>query len=273
MRTPTCSQYEEDFKGVYRDIRNRMLRVPKRRRRYVADPVMVVMNKAYRHIMDIDERVVGNSEEAQIIKLNAIREAEDSLLQIQKPFYVYWNICGDPEEPAMKPKTMKKQAIMCDEINGILKMLRAMETASPAYLPDSTRKGDYITYYNAKAIRAAKFLAMIQRLHQFTHGKLVRLNEGLKNAEGDIIQWLIDDAWYHALEGNKYPQNEEEIKERRAHFSSAISDLYEIQRPIFSLISTADFSDKELTEWNDLLNESLKLLHAVQKSDGERFKV
>lgn len=265
-------QYEEDWKNVYRDMRNRMLNVPKRRRESVAEPINRVMNTTYQWVLAIDEDPVKGQPDAAKVRLNAIRKAQESLQKIQKPLYVYWNICNDPNEPGMKPKSLEKRVSLCKQLNGILKTLHAMQIANPAYDKDKDSGVSFIRYYDGRNIQKAQFLMLIQELHRMTHGKLLKVSAGMRDAEGEMIRMLVDDVWYHALEGNRPPENAEDVKRRAEHFSIAIGEMYKMERPMLSLMNTECFSNREMNEWIELLRDSNRFLQAVQRSDKERFQ-
>ncbi len=272
QRTLSRMQYEETFKRLYNDVRDRMSRVPLRRSRYVALPLMRVMNHAYDCILSIAEDPVKGSKNAALVRYMAICKAQEYLIALQKPLYVYWNICCDPDEKLMKYINEKKRSDLSERINDELKLLHAMQKASKCYKPDEDKGDRYVIYYTEKEIHSAQFLTVMQKLHRFTHGKIIRLNRRFRDAEAEMIRKLIDDAWYHAVYGNKIvPANKEQYDWRRKHFSIAISDLYKIQRPIISVFSLNSYSNQEMTDWSGLLNEALRLMQAVQQSDKERF--
>ena len=157
----------------------------------MAKPVMDAMNTAYKWIMAISEDPIKGDKNKQDVKLNAIIKAQEAIWKIQKPLYVYWNICNDPDEPGMHAKSTGKRATLCDQLNDVLKMLHAMQVASPVYDPAADKGMRYIMYYQEKDIKNAMFLKAVQKFHRFTSGKLIKLSYGMKMAEGDLIQTLI----------------------------------------------------------------------------------
>ena len=268
IRSPTYLQYEENFKMLYRDIRDRMLRIPKRRRKLVAGPVMHVMNRAYRHMTDIDNLPVPKSKDAPAVRMECIRKTQLTLEQVQGPMYVYWAICSDPEEPELKTRSTKSRRYMCDEINGVIKQLHAMAKANPSYSKETDWGVRYVVWYSESEIRKAKFLTTIRELLRYTQSKLIRTEAGLRNAEGDVVRTLIADAWCNAVHGNKFPTtNEQYMESRRKCFSRAIADFNDVEAPLMSLLSGGGYSNDEMEKWMSLLNESERLLLAVQASD------
>lgn len=272
QRKLSALQYEESFKRLYADVRDRMARVPKRRRNDVARPLMHTMNLAYADILAITEDPIKGAKDAADVRYRAIIRAQEHILAIQKPLYVYWNICGDPDEKSMKPINDKKRAALAEKFNDVMKLLRGIQLKSTAYKLDEDRGERYVVYCTEKEIQGAQFLTVMRQLHRFTHTKLVRMSAAFRDAEAETLRWLVDDAWYHAIYGNKIiPANKEQYSWRRKHFSIAIADLYKMERPMLAVMSLEAYSNKEMTDWSDLLNETNRLLQAVQRSDKQRF--
>ena len=272
QRTMAKTQYEESFKRLYADVRDRMSRVPKRRQEAVARPLMAILNRAYHEILAINEDPVRGAKNAADVRYRAICRAQDYILALQKPLFVYWAICGDPEEKGMKYISDRKRAYLCDRFNDVLKMLHAMQTSSTRYEPEKDHGVMLLFYYSEKQIEEARFLLVLRKLHRVTHAKITRLDRRFRDAEADEARRLIDDAWFHAVYGNMgVPMNHEQYLWRRKHFSTAISDLYKLERPVLAMLSLGSWSNREMQEWQGLLNDANKLLQAVQRSDRARF--
>lgn len=249
-----------------------MCNVPKRRQPYVAKPIMDAMNLVYEDILSITEDPVKGSKNAASVRYSAIIQAQQHILSVEKPLYVYWNICGDPAEEHMKYISDQKRATLIDQFNDVVKLLHGMQVKSSLYNSAQDEGARYLLYYSEKEIQNAQFLSVLRELHRFTHSKITHISHRFRDAEADLIRKLIDDAWYHAVKGNFIPTDQKEYKQRRSHFSMAISALYKMERPMFSLFSLESYSNNEMLEWANLLNEAGRLLNAVQKSDKERFK-
>ena len=104
-----------------------------------------------------------------------------------------------------------------------------------------------------------------------THGKALRLNMIARDAEASLLLRFADTAWYCAVYGNQMLLTDPVQRERRREaFSMAISALNKMRRPLFNLFSIGSYSNREMQEWVHLLNESTRLIVAVQSSDGKR---
>lgn len=248
-----------------------MMVVPKRRHNHIAKPIMEVMNDTYRLILGITEDPVKGTHNATQTRYDLIVKAQQCLSKIEKPLWVYWNICGDNDENMMHNQSIKQRRNLCDRYNYILKLLHVAQVGSNKYNQDADLGEIKIQYYTEEEIRNAEFLCKLRELHRFTHGKVIRMTNIFKDAEAEILIELIDDAWYCAVHGNqKRLDIEKEREDRRKLFSRAISDLYKFERPLFSVFSLGNYSNREMKDWIDLHVETLRLLQAVQQSDKER---
>ena len=269
QRTTARTQYEDFFKPLYDFVRQKMGGIPKRRRNSVAKPVLQAMNKAYDAIMRIEEDPVTGTKNAAQTRYECIVRAQYALKEVEKPLWVYWNIAGDSQESNMKPQLIRQCAHLTQRFNDVLILLRETQTKSSRYDPLTDSEGGLsIRYYTEAEIVNAEFLTKLRDLHRMTHGKCIRLNAVFRDAEAELLLKIIDDAWYSAVQGNQLRlivPKEREL--RRKLFSKAIGDLYKSQRLIFSLFSIGSYSNREIKEWVHLLNQSAKLLQAVQNSD------
>lgn len=265
-------QYEDSFKPLYDFVRKKMTKVPKRRYKSVTKPLLEIMNEAYQTILSISEDPVTGSPNSAQTRYDYIVDAQEKLLRAEKPLWVYWNICGDINEPDMKDQRVKQRQNLCERFNYVLRLLRKIQLESSKYNPENDKVVDAeILYYTEDEIANAQFLSTLRELHRFTHGKIVRMTNIFKDAEADILLKLVDDAWYYAARGNKNRlDKEKEREDRKKFFSRAISDLYKMERPLFSIFSLGHYSNNEMKDWMHLLNESLRLLQAVQQSDKRR---
>lgn len=264
-------QYEDSFRELYADVRSKLQRIPKRRRNTVAKPVMDRMNAAFKLIMCIDEDPVRGTTTAPQRRYNLIVSAQNSIKAVEPALYAWWNICDDIDETDMKEWRAKQRANLCEQFNYVLKLLHDMQMASSRYQPEGDKGQMLIMYYTEKEIQKAEFLRKIQALHKMTHGKVVRMNEWDRSAEGSVLIELVDTAWYCAVHGNKMRLSDPaERTLRKALFSKAISALNKMQRPMFNMMSIGDYSNSEMRDWIRLLRDSIRMLYAVQKSDIKR---
>lgn len=265
-------QYEDSFRTIRNDLRQRMARVPKRRWATIARPVMAAANDAFEMVLCIEEDPVTGTKTAAQVRYNRIIAAQQRILRMEKPLWVFWNICGDVEEPGLKAWKESSRANLCGEINDkVLKQLHDMQVASSKYDRAADRGLTQMKYYTEKEITGAVFLKTMRELHRMTHGKVLRLNMMAKDADGSLLLRFIDTAWYCAVHGNQMRLNvpAEQVLRKEA-FSAAISALHKAQRPLFNLFSIGSYSNREMRDWSHLLNDATRLLLAVQNSDSKR---
>lgn len=268
-RTPSRLQYEDSFKTLYADIRQRMERVPKRRQATVARPILRAMNNAYDQVLRIEEDPIRGTRTAATVRYNRITAAMAKLAAVEKPLWIWWNICGDDTETEMKDFPERKRANLCEKFNQVMGLLRDMERESSRHDPEKEGKVLTIRYYTENEIQKAEFLTRLRELHRMTHGKVAKLGGIWRDAEGEVLIRLADAAWYEAVRGNQLRTDiPAEREERRRAFHLALSALEMMQRPMIAVFTLGGYSNREMREWVNLLQRSYRLLAAVQKSGG-----
>lgn len=264
-------QYEDGFRAIRDDLYQRMTRVPKRRRNTIAKPLLESFNNAFEVILCIEEDPVRGTKSAAQKRYDRIVKAQYLIKQIEKPLWVYWNICDDWQENALRSWKTSQRANFCDGVNKVLKILHDMQVASTKYDAKKDVGLTVMRYYTEDEIDNAFFLTAIRDLHRMTHGKVIRLPALARDADASLLLRFVDTAWYCAVYGNQMRlDNEKEREIRRKAFSNALSALNKAQRPLFNLFSIGTYSNNEIKEWVHLFNESVRLLSGVQKSDRER---
>ena len=264
-------QYEDGFRKIREELYRRLERVPKRRRNTVAKPLLDAFNRAFEVILCIEEDPVRGTKAAAPTRYERIVRAQFLIKQIEKPLWVYWNICDDDSETVLRSWKTSQRANLCGSVNEILKILHDMQLASTRYDAEKDVGITVMRYYTEDEIENAQFLTAIRDLHRMTHGKAIRLPAFLRDAEASLLLRFIDTAWYCAVYGNQMRLEDERDREiRRKAFSNALSALNKAQRPLFNLFSIGTYSNNEMRDWVHLLNESIRLLSGVQKSDRKR---
>ena len=269
-RTLSRLEYEDLFRELYREMRKKMERVPKRRWNTSARPMMEAMNAAYDAVTRIEEDPIRGTKRAADTRYRMITNAQKRIKEVERPLWTWWNICGDIDEPDMKEQGWEKRARLCDRFNRILGLLRDMQTASSRYDPTTDRGGIIMRYYTEAEIEKATFLRRLRELHRMTHGKHIRRSRIARDAESGLLTELIDTAWYYAVNGNRLRTDSPDENEiRRKCFHTALSALRRAERQLFDLFDNEPLSNREMDEWMGLMNESIRLLAAVAKA-GER---
>lgn len=264
-------QYEDSFRTLRNDLRKRVERIPKRRWNSIAKPLLEAVNNAFEVILCIEEDPVRGTKTAAQKRYDLIVRAQRLIKLIEKPLWVLWSVCDDEDEYQLKEWKTSQRANLCDGFNKVLKILHDMQKNSVKYDPGKDVGLTTMRYYTEAEIEGAVFLRTIRDLHRMTHGKAIRLNAIARDAEASLLLRFVDTAWYCAVYGNQMRLTDPVEREcRREAFSAAISSLNKMQRPLFNLFSIGSYSNREMKEWVHLLNESTRLIVAVQSSDGKR---
>lgn len=264
-RTTSKLEYENQFHDLYGFIRDKLEHVPKRRRETISRPLLNAMNEAFDVIMKIEEDPIRGTKTPAKKRYALILEAQKKIMAIEPLLWVWWNIAEDDKEKGLKEQSWKQKANICDKFNSVLELLYQMQLKSSKYNKDDDHGVMKMRYYTDAEIENAIFLSKLRQLHRFTHSKHIRLSPIARDAESGLLVSLINDAWYHAVKGNKFnvrTQKEQRLK----YFDSAIKSLHKAERPLFDLLNNETFSNNEMNEWMKLYDECEKLLFSVRQN-------
>lgn len=135
-----------------------------------------------------------------------------------------------------------------------------------------------IREYSMKAFRdydieSVIFLSKLQKLNRIFYIRAVRTSRRFKDEEVSLALRYMRDAFSNAYNANNiFPENSKDYEKRKRYLSHAISDLYKLNRPLIKLFASTDyFSNDVREEISELVNDSTKLLQALQASDIQRF--
>lgn len=255
-------QYEWDFNKMYEYFRIQISKVPRRRTAWISVSLTDVLRRVHSNIMELSTGYVPQKKRAQW-KHDLILGALTDLASMQAPLYTFWNIMQTDEH---------HRKTWCECINKEIVLLQGLLRANSQYSEIDEEGVDFIKYYKTSDISNAKFLQNMKELHKFSHAKVIRAKESFDGFESSTIIELVNDAWFYCISANeKIPETKKELSSRQKHISNAISDLHKMNRPMLSLFVLMNYSENEMREWADLLNEQLRLLYALQKSDKNRF--
>jgi len=263
-RNPSKCEYEDRYRDIYRDVKMRMERIPKRRWETVAKPVLLAMNRSFDMVMRIEEDPIAGTKTAADKRYELIVESQRLIKAVEKPLWVWWNISALKDDVRMQD--WKKRADLCEAYSTVLRLLHDMQQASSRYNPQTDKGLTTMRYFTEKEINNAIFLRKLRELHQMTHNKHIRLSKVARDAESDHLVQLANAAWYYAGTGNQYKTFiPNEAKARKELFSMAVSCLKRMERPLHDLLADQNFSNREMEEWIDLLDESTRLMISIQK--------
>ena len=265
-------EYERQLVKLYRDSQERISHIPRRRWKYVAEPLLECLNTAYIAVMGVACDPVRGREDYMRTKYSRIQEGISALMAMQKPLYVYWAISGDKQEKSMRAKTDEQRRAWADQTNHVINLLADLARANPCYNPDDDVPPNPIRYYTNAELHKSLLLTSMRALLRETQRRIIGLQLAVRDADGLILETLMADAWYHALEVNaRIPRNRVEYEKRRAHVSALISDITKANRPLLAVFATGTVSEANMARWATLLSETNDLAYRIQASDRKRF--
>lgn len=248
-------EYEHTFSELYVLTEKNIAKIPKRRQKLLCTSIVDRMNAIYRDIMNATEEHHASKADKAVYDAEIAIHAIEQLNQLDKPLNVLWNVTAcDTKHMAAWVSAIRKEVYM-------LNMLHEGEN-----IPCG------VTIIDWQVVNRAQFLQKMCELHRYTHGKMINAPAVYANTSGALLISLIDDALYEVILANRrIPQNKREYELRRKHISKAISNLYQVNRPLISLFCRMNYSERVLCEWAELLSSEINLLIALQKSDRKRF--
>lgn len=253
-RTLSQFEFEHSFSTLYQFTSNKIGALPKRRHQWLGLELSVKMNNIFDKIMEVNEGYFPRETKKEQ-KQNLINSSIKELLSTEKPLMVLWNIEG---------YSTKQMVAWVTLFNNELEILNKMLDE-----PCDTQR---IQILDWRAIMSVKFMSNIFELHRIIHGKVVRMPSKFDNTHSSLLINLIDEAMYSLVKANsKIPKTAEEYKKRRENMSNAISALHKIQRPLIFFFNVMQYSEKTLEDITKRIDEELKMLYALTRSDKERF--
>lgn len=231
--------------------------IPNRYKKFVRPRLLTLVNDAYYDAImanETDSRTpAGKRERAKLLD-DAIR----SLARLEKPLVVYWSLFNTKKGGIKEWTTfINKEMVLLNGAAGYgpgERELPMIHTFDMAYNPDK------------------EFENKMKELHKYTYDKICHVPLDYKDHLSDQILILVDNALYGVLMGNLYiPVTMEQYETRDGRFKKAIQNLNSLQRPLYALWNVMEYSENAMDEWADLINEELKLIQGVRKSDRQRF--
>lgn len=254
-RTLSRNEYVNTFIKLYKHTEEKLSKMAKRKRRFLADPIITIMNDIFNDITEINNQYFNYG-----IKLINEKERSDKviekLLSLQKPLLALWSI----EE--YKDSRMITWAELIDEEIRYIARLGA--------LPNN--KGKYMFILDFDTIRKVEFLNNMWALHKFIYSKVISLPTKYRDTTGMQLKELADEAFYHLAEANRFvPTNRAMYENRKKHIDIAFDRIRKMQIPVINLFLEMEYSEQIMIEWSFLIDKEMKLLNGVIKSDAKRF--
>lgn len=230
---------------------------PKRKFRWICKDIGTHTANAAHYVLTADEIYVRSDKDLKqryTLLCNAMAELES----LQPFLYNFWNI---------QRTESKKMEFWSNSINEEMIMIAGLIKKES----DNELKVNRIKPLRWKQIRDCKYVAKMSEYHRYVHGKVIHIP--FQNLDSNELIKLVDTAFYDVVESNwKIPETKEEYESRTAYINDAIQKLTISQTYVYALWNLKPYSEREMNEWSNLLDETLRLLQAVKKSDANRFR-
>ena len=270
-RTQSSLEYERAFMELYEHCKQNTMHLPRRRHETLAKPIMEIMNRAYVHVMNIQFLPVRGRSYMEV-KYREISKALEILMEIEKPIMVLWGISGDKEATELKHQKNSSRGYWAELTNRSINLLQALERSNPNHAEDAAPPNP-VVYFTDKEIASSRFLTLTRKILRITHTRYIRLPVEMRDAEMASLLWLANDAFYHAVRGNKFiPRTKREYEKRREHISKCIACLNDMNRVMLGVFASEKLSEKQMAEWAETLADALEISYRVQNSDKKRFE-
>lgn len=251
------TEFEQSYSVFFADSERILNKCPKRRVKYIAEPISVLNVLLYQEIMNITSDLYSKSKWKKEQKQKHIQNSFKYIERLNRAIMVYANI---------REMDFEEQCRWCEPIPNILEYLN-----KEVELPYENSKYTF-RVLDWDKIKDFELLNNMCELHRYCHGKAVRAKEFLDNGTTSLFIKIIDDAFYLTMIANSYiPRTKEEYEERKEMIDYALKELYHIQRPMLTFFNFMHYSNNVQTEWGDMLKLQIKLLKGLQKSDEKRF--
>lgn len=252
------SEFEHTFSLFYADTRRILSKVPKRRKRYICPKITSLINSIYDDLMIVQINLFAKQESKKIEKQTRIKDALEKIEQLEKGIMIYSNIMLFPFD---------KQCRWCDTLNKEIALLNGMLEN------ESDKSNVRIKVLDWDKIHKFQVLNTMCKLHRYVHGKAIRAVGIFDNGETPLIIKLIDEAFYNVMTANSfYPKDKYEYQDRINRIERALWCLDRIQRPMLSFFNIMEYSNRVMNEWSDLLENEIKLLKGLLKSDKNKLR-
>lgn len=230
--------------------------IPNRYKKFIRPQICRPVASAYHNAILANETSYktedGRKERAKLMD-NAIR----ALLRMQKPLVVYWSLFDTKDGGIREWVEMTNREIAL--LNGAAsygaeRMVPMIETFEMSYSDDRM------------------FINAVRTLHKFTYTKICSVPLDYKDYLSDEILTFVDEALFCTLKGNRQiPTRKKQYEIRDKYFRRAIDNLNGLQRPLYALWNVMEYSENTMDEWAEHINEAIRLLQGVRKSDKRRF--
>ncbi len=256
-RKQATTEFEMNCARLMKYTVQRSDTIPNRYKKFIRPRLCKPVSLAYYDCImanEADSRTGEGRQERRKLLDNGIR----LLVGMQKPLMVYWSLFETSEGGRREWVELINREIVL--MNG-----------AAGYKPEE-RELPMIHTFDINYSEDRQFVNKVRLLHKFTYTKICSVPLEYKDHLSDQILCFVDDALYHTLKGNEsIPRNKKQADERDRHFKKAVDNLNGLQRPLYALWNVMGYSENVMDEWAETINDSIKLLQGVRKSDRQRF--
>lgn len=272
-RSISALEYDHSFTIMYDYTMLKLQTIPRRRQLTLSAPLSTILVETYRTILDIETNYDDSRSQRAKKRYENIKKAIKDLQSLQSPLLTLWNIVnGFSDKHDYAPKISDKQKeYWIGLINNEINILQGCLRKSKFYNQETDEDVELLMYYKNTDLHTAKFLGSMSKLQRVTHSYCIRMSPLLRDMEGALLLQLVNDAWYYCVRANEFPQNKKQYLARRKYISKAISCLYNMNKPMNKVFNILKLSDRQMTEWSNLLNNTKRMLVSLQESDKRRF--
>ena len=272
-RCISALEYDRSFGIMYDYTMLKLNSIPRRRQSTLSAPFTNILKETYRIILEIETNYDDSRNKKAKDRYDNIKKAIKNLQSLQSPLFTLWNIVNNfNEKDDYAPKISDKQkAYWVQLINNELIILQGCLKKSKFYNQETDGEIELLMYYKNSDLHTAKFLGSMSKLQRITHSYNIRMSPLIKDTDGALLLELANDAWYYCVKANEFPQNKTQYLNRRKYISKAITCLYNMNKPMIKVFNVMRLSDKQMTEWGNLVNNTKNMLISLQESDKRRF--
>lgn len=249
-------QYIMDFRNLYDYTTRQLYKIPKRKQRWLGEPIINRMNKIESLLMEMSNEyfVYGiNTKNKQERAKTIIKQ----FMKLQKPLIALWNIERYEQDEMIR---------WCELINDLIRNVAASHC-----LPynDEIR---YMFILDYSSIKRTEFMRNMSELHRLIYTHCISMPRNFRDTKGLRLMELADNALFYLSRANIHiPKTKSQYENRRKDISTALECINEMQIPLFSVFNGLHYKNETMEQFAKMISYELKLLKGLLKSDEVRF--
>lgn len=260
-------EYENAFTKLNGYLSNKLKRIPKRHRYYLAEPFNKTLNKIYKNIMSITY-LYQIKKSKSIDRYRLCKETIELFETVISYSYYYWNTSCRKNE--IKRIAVKKRTYWANLINKEIGLIEGVMKKCNGYKEDEV--GDlYMKPYSIPEIRKVQFLSKLYDLQGIVYSRAIHVSKNYQDAQIEMLVELTRDAFYYAKQANDVMVVDTKSSNKRANcLQKAIDRIMSMNRPIFELATANIFSEKELNSICNLITDCQNILCSIKRKESTK---